>query len=243
MAWRRGQAYGQDLRERVLGAWELSVRAAAVRFAVSPSYVAKVRGRLRRTGDTAPGPQRNHVPPRLAPLAEALRARVAAGADATLAELRAWVLAEHGVRVSQPVMWKALARLDLTLKKTAARRRAGPPRRGRGAPRLGRTDARARAPPRRHRGGRQPRQPQGRRRARGDRGARGVAALPSSVQPRPEPDRTRLQQVQAPAPRRRRPNRGRPVRRHWRSPRPLHARRMRELSPPLRLCTVRAIRV
>ena len=54
MAWRRGQAYGQDLRERVLGAWELSVRAAAVRFAVSPSYVAKVRGRLRRTGDTAP---------------------------------------------------------------------------------------------------------------------------------------------------------------------------------------------
>ena len=117
MAWRRGQAYGQDLRERVLGAWELSVRAAAVRFAVSPSYVAKVRGRLRRTGDTAPGPQRNHVPPRLAPLADALRARVASGSDASLAELRAWVLAEHGVRVSQPVMWKTLARLGLTLKK------------------------------------------------------------------------------------------------------------------------------
>ena len=144
MAWRRGQAYGQDLRERVLGAWKLSVRAAAVRFAVSPSYVAKVRGRLRRTGDTAPGPQRNHVPPRLAPLADALRARVAAGADATVAELRAWALAEHGVRVSQPVMWKALARLGLTLKKTAARRRAGPRRRGRGAPRLGGRRAEAR---------------------------------------------------------------------------------------------------
>ena len=141
MAWRRGQAYGQDLRERVLGAWELSVRAAAVRFAVSPSYVAKVRGRLRRTGDTAPGPQRNHVPPRLAPLAEALRARVASGSDASLAELRAWALAEHGVRVSQPVMWKTLARLRLTLKKTAARRRAGPRRRGRSAPRLDRGGA------------------------------------------------------------------------------------------------------
>ena len=137
MAWRRGRAYGQDLRERVLGAWELSVRAAAVRFAVSPSYVAKVRGRLRRTGDTAPGPQRNHVPPRLAPLADALRARVASGSDATLAELRAWALAAHGVRVSQPVMWKALARLGLTLKKTAARGRAGPSRRRRSAPRLG----------------------------------------------------------------------------------------------------------
>ena len=144
MTWRRGQAYGQDLRERVLGARELSVRAAAARFAVSPSYVAKVRRRLRNTGEATPGPQRNHVPPRLAPLADALRARVASGSDATLAELRAWVLAAHGVRVSQPVMWKTLARLRLTLKKTAARRRAGPRRRGRSAPRVGGGRAEAR---------------------------------------------------------------------------------------------------
>src|SRR5215218_7331126 len=68
MAWRRGQAYGQDLRERVLGATGLSLRAAAARFAVSPSYVAKVRARLRELGERTPGPQRNHVPPRLAPL-------------------------------------------------------------------------------------------------------------------------------------------------------------------------------
>ena len=145
MAWRRGQAYGQDLRERVLGATGLSLRAAAARFAVSPSYVAKVRARLRRTGEATPGPQRNHVPPRLAPLADALRARVASGSDASLAELRAWVLAEHGVRVSQPVMWKTLARLRLTLKKTAACRRAGPRRRGRGARRLGGRTAGARS--------------------------------------------------------------------------------------------------
>ena len=85
MAWRRGQAYGQDLRERVLGAAGLSLRAAAARFAVSPSYVAKVRARLRDAGEATPGPQRNHVPPRLAPLAGAQRARVAAGAAATLA--------------------------------------------------------------------------------------------------------------------------------------------------------------
>ena len=137
MAWRRGQAYGQDLRERVLGAAGLSLRAAAARFAVSPSYVAKARARLRETGETTPGPRRNHVPLRLAPLGDTLRARVAAGADATLAELRAWALAEHGVRVSQPVMWKTLARSGLTLKKTAARGRAGPRRRGRSAPRLG----------------------------------------------------------------------------------------------------------
>jgi transposase len=137
MAWRRGRAYGQDLRDRVLAAADLSLRAAAARFAVSPSYVSKVRARLRETGEAVPGPQRNHVPPRLAPLADALRARVAGGPDASLAELRAWALAEHGVRVSQPVMWKALARLGLTLKKTAARGRAGPRRRGRSAPRMG----------------------------------------------------------------------------------------------------------
>ena len=144
MAWRRGQAYGQDLRERVLGAAGLSLRAAAARFAVSPSYVAKVRARRRDTGETTPGPQRNHVPPRLAPFAEALRARVASGSDATLAELRAWALAEHGVRVSQPVMWKTLARLGLTLNKTAARGGAGPRRRGRGAACLGGRRAEAR---------------------------------------------------------------------------------------------------
>jgi transposase len=68
-----------------------------------------------------------YVPPRLAPLADALRARVAAGADATLAELRAWALAEHGVRVSQPVMWKTLARLGLTRKKPRPAKLAGMP--------------------------------------------------------------------------------------------------------------------
>src|SRR3954471_1624434 len=36
--------------------------------------------------------------------------------------------------ISHPVMWMALARPGLTLKRTAARRRAGPSRRGRSAP-------------------------------------------------------------------------------------------------------------
>ena len=128
MAWRRGQAYGQDLRERVLGAAGLSLRAAAARFAVSPSYVAKARARLRETGETTPGPQRNHVPLRLAPLAGALRARVAAECDATVAELRAWAPAEHGIQVSHPVMWTTLARLGLTLTKSGCARpsRTGP---------------------------------------------------------------------------------------------------------------------
>jgi transposase len=144
MAWRRGKPYGQDLRDRVLAMGDAPLREVAARFGVSPSYVSKVRARLRELGERTPGPQRNHVPPRLAPLMGALGARVTAEPDATIAELRAWALAAHGVGVSHPVMWTALARLGLTLKKTAARGRAGPSRRGRRAPRLGRGGAAAR---------------------------------------------------------------------------------------------------
>ena len=122
MGWQRGQAYGQDLRDRVLACSELTLREVALRFGVSASYVSKVRARLRRLGDATPGPQHNHVPPRLAPVAEALRVQIKAAPDATLRE---WVEQRHGIRVSHPVMWTVVARLGLTLKKTPARRRAG----------------------------------------------------------------------------------------------------------------------
>lgn len=35
----------------------------------------------------------------------------------TIAELRAWLLANHGISVSHAVMWETLRRLELTLKK------------------------------------------------------------------------------------------------------------------------------
>jgi transposase-like protein len=73
MSWRRGQSYGQDLRDRVLACREMTLREVATRFGVSPSYVSKVRARLRELGDPSPGLQRNHVPLRLEPLADALR--------------------------------------------------------------------------------------------------------------------------------------------------------------------------
>lgn len=144
MGWRRGQAYAQDLRDRVLAAAGEPIRAVAVRFGVSPSYVSKVRSRCRKTGEITPGSQHNRVAPRLAPLYDALRSRVAEQADATIAELRAWVAREHGMLVSHPVMGKTLARLGLTLKKTLACGRAGPRRYRRGPRHLGRADARTR---------------------------------------------------------------------------------------------------
>lgn len=133
MGCRRGQAYSQNLRDRVLAAVGEPIRSVAARLAVSPSYVSKAQSKFRRTGEATPGPQHNHIRPRLEALYEKLRERVAAQADATIAELRAWAAREHGVTVSHPVMWQTLARLGLTLKKTAARRRAGSSRYRRGS--------------------------------------------------------------------------------------------------------------
>ncbi len=122
MSRRRGQPYSQDLRDRVLAAVGEPIRSVAARLSVSASYVSKVQSKARETGETTPGPQRNHVPPRLEPFYGVLRARVAEEADATIAELRAWVAREHGVTVSHPVMWHTLASLGLTLKKSGSAR-------------------------------------------------------------------------------------------------------------------------
>jgi transposase len=116
MAWRRGQAYGQDLRDRVLSAAG-SIAEVARRFEVSESYVARARSRRRRLGHDGAGTQRNHVPPKLAGLEPAVAAEVERDNDQTLAQLCAWSEREHGVRVGITTMWKTLARLGLTRKK------------------------------------------------------------------------------------------------------------------------------
>ena len=116
MAWHKGQAYGQDLRDRVLSA-SGSIAEVATRFRVSKSYVARVRSRRSRLGDDTPGAQHNHVPLKLSGLEDVLAARVQAINDQTLEQLRQWLQAEHGVQVSVTTMWKTLARLGLSLKK------------------------------------------------------------------------------------------------------------------------------
>ena len=123
MAWRRGQALGQDLRDRVLADAGRPARAVAARFGVSVSYVVKARQRLRDTGEAHPRPQRNHVAPRLASHSEAIRAEVARRPSATLGELRAWLASTHGAVVGHAAMWRTLHRLDLTRKKSRSGRR------------------------------------------------------------------------------------------------------------------------
>ena len=115
MAWKRGRAYAQDLRDRVLAA-SGSVAEIARRFEVSASYVVRARAR-RRLGEDSPRAQRNHLVPRLAGLEPALAAEVEQRNDQTLAELCNWAEREHDVRVGITTMWKTVARLGLTLKK------------------------------------------------------------------------------------------------------------------------------
>ena len=88
MAWRRGQALGQDLRDRVLADAGRPARAVAARFGVSVSYVLKARQRLRDAGDASARPQRNHVPPRLAPHHGAIRAELAKRPSACCTAIR-----------------------------------------------------------------------------------------------------------------------------------------------------------
>lgn len=134
MSWRKGQAYGQDLRDRVLAAPGV-LREVAERFGVSQAYVCRARARRERLGQTSPGAQRNHMPLRLAALEGALREQVAPAPAQTLRELCQWVRAEHGIEVGTTTMFKTLRRFGLTLKKNhpargranAARRRPGPP--------------------------------------------------------------------------------------------------------------------
>jgi len=136
MSWRKGQAYGQDLRDRVLATPGV-LREVAERFGVSQAYVCRARARRERLGQTSPGAQRNHMPLRLAALEGALREQVAKAPAQTLRELCQWVRAEHGMEVGTTTMHKTLCRFGVTLKKNhVARRRAGAARRRASSPGL-----------------------------------------------------------------------------------------------------------
>ena len=130
MAWKPGQSYSTDLRSRVLAAIDggSPARAVARLFQVSVSYVYKALARREATGETEARPQRNQQTLKLETLHAAIAAEVARRPDATLEELRAWLLAAHQATASLGLMHKTLARLGLTLKKSRGgpRSRTGP---------------------------------------------------------------------------------------------------------------------
>jgi len=122
MLWRKGKAHGQELRERVFATADggSGVCEIARRLFVSVSYVSKVLARRRQTGETTARPRRCHVPARLAAYRERIGARVAAFPDATLEELKAWLLMAYGVEASIALIWETLDGLGLTFKKRSS---------------------------------------------------------------------------------------------------------------------------
>jgi len=126
MGWKSGQSYSTDLRSRVLVAIDggSPARATAQLFQVSVSYIYKALGRRSSTGETEARPPCNRQTLKLQDHHAAIAAEVVRRPDVTLEELRAWLLAAHGVTASLGLMHKTLARLGLTRKKSRAGRRS-----------------------------------------------------------------------------------------------------------------------
>src|SRR5215472_3571080 len=80
---------------------------------ISTKFSDGGRRQARRARPWAGGPK-----PKLAANDEVLLARVMSKPDATLAELQAWLMAEHSLKVSIGCLWKRLRHLGLTLKKS-----------------------------------------------------------------------------------------------------------------------------
>ena len=109
------QAYSIDLRERALLDSDAGMKAAdvAVKYRVSGSWVRLLKQRRRETGDVAPRVQRHGRRRMLEPHLHTLAALIAEQPDRTLAALKDAL----GTPASLATIWRAVAALDVTVKK------------------------------------------------------------------------------------------------------------------------------
>ena len=109
-----------DLRLRIVRAVERgsSIRAAARRFAVSPSAAIKLMQRVRTTGSAAPARYGGHRRPLLAPYETHLTGLVEAKPDITLAELQGELQRRCGILAGLSTIHNALRRIGLRHKKS-----------------------------------------------------------------------------------------------------------------------------
>jgi transposase len=107
-----------DLRRRIVACVEMGVsrRAAARRFAVSPSSVIKLMQKWRQTGSLTPARVGGHRRRKLADHAQWLHAVMAAEPDITLSQLQAR-LGDKGVTVSLQAISNMLRHLGYSFKK------------------------------------------------------------------------------------------------------------------------------
>src|SRR5688500_11030159 len=120
--------YSQDLRERVIAAvrtGEQSLGQIACTFGVSESTVDKWSRRWRETGRVAAKPWAGGPKRALRDCAAAIRAEVRKQPDIRVDELCERVAAATGVKASQSMMSRELARLKLPRKKRASTTASG----------------------------------------------------------------------------------------------------------------------
>jgi transposase len=115
-----GVAYGQDLRDRVLAAYDRGMKTKQIAdlFEVSSSWARRVKQRRRETGETAPRPRGGATVIKidLDRLGELVKQRP----DATIKELHALL----GVDCVESAVGMALKRLGLSYKKKRSMRRS-----------------------------------------------------------------------------------------------------------------------
>jgi transposase len=118
------RAYSTDLRGRILAACEggMGTAEAAETFAVSASWVRRVKQRFRDAGEVAPRTPARRGPARaLAGQDDRIRQEVQSHPGLTAAEYRTRL----GVAASVVTVWRALRRLGLTHKKSRSGRPSG----------------------------------------------------------------------------------------------------------------------
>jgi transposase len=122
MGWIPGQAYSEDLRERVLAAVDRGGRVYEIAplFGVSVSYIYKALARRQRDGIATALPRTGRPGRKLDGHLEALSTHVREHPDATLAELVDWSERERGVKVCIATMFATLDVLELSRKKRHA---------------------------------------------------------------------------------------------------------------------------
>jgi transposase len=113
-----GAAYSQDLRDRVIRAYQRGMATAEIArvFDVSPAWARRVKQRLRESGETAP---RKVGSPGVRKIdRERLAQLVSEQPDATLKELRERL----GIQCAESAICTALKKLGLSFKKRRSTR-------------------------------------------------------------------------------------------------------------------------
>ena len=115
-----GVAYGQDLRDRILAAYDRGMKTKQIAdlFLVSSSWSRRVKQRRRESGETTPRPRggATFIKIDLTRLAELVRQHP----DATTRELHALL----GANCCESAVGLALRRLGLTFKKRRSTQRS-----------------------------------------------------------------------------------------------------------------------